>query len=468
MINFQRGQPKKCVSLLLILAFILPHFFAGVTVSSAAPPEVKVGISLLHSYVELSFDSGYCLINMAEGSPLPLAEGRYRLVAINGNIQVQDRQGNNRGLFSGPLYLKPLSSQPAEQFFQLHNARSGLEYRGTLEIFLEGNSLKAVNILDLESYLRGVLPREISSSWGNYGGMEALKAQAVASRTYTLYYQSRPRHPRFQLCDMKHCQQYGGKSCETENTDRALRETRGEILTYNGVPISAYYHASNGGFTEVPQNVWTGSYPYYDSVADPYDDPNNPLGLSNFVKHRYADWKKDVPLHSVGALLAGSGFKSPGTVEQVDIAAVSPSGRVQELYIRGAGGNTVSLLKEESRNVFDLASLLYTIRSEAEPRVWIASCANGVESKACFPELEGKWALSGHTRKRMLIGETFSVLGEGVKNAVPYASLIFEGHGSGHGVGLSQNGAYNRSRVGQEYKEILSFYYPGTVIETNY
>ncbi len=466
--KFQLKKQHSFVICIIILIFFLFPLFFQVPVYSAYPPEVRVEISLLNTHVELSFNSGYSLVNMASGAPLPLPGGKYRLVSIRGSIQVLDMLGNSQGVFSGPLYLKPLSSQPNSQFFQIHNARFGLEYRGALEVFLDGNTLRVVNILDLESYLRGVLPREMSPSWGNYGGMEALKAQAVAARTYALYNHSLQRHTNFHLCDTQHCQVYGGKSSETENTDSALNQTRGEILTFNGRGISPFYHASNGGFTEVPQNVWTSSFPYFTSVPDPYDDPANPLGLNNFVVHRYARWEADVPLDSLGLLLVRSGFSNPGEVERVDIVSSFPSGRVQEVRIQGMDGAAVSLFKEKARNVLGLRSQLYTVRSEPEPRVWIASSVNGVERKECFPELEGKWVISGYTMKRMLVGESFPVLGDGVKSSVPYQGLVFEGHGWGHGIGMSQNGAYNRSRAGHSYRDILSFYYPGTEINTGY
>ncbi|RJX27970.1 MAG: SpoIID/LytB domain-containing protein [Dethiobacter sp.] len=465
-----RLEKRYCFPIcIVVLIFFLFTFFCQVPAYSAYPPEMRVGISLLNSHVELSFDSGYCLVNKASGTTLPLPAGNYRLVNVCSGIQVLDMPGNSQGVFSGPLELKPLSSQSSGQSFQLHNARYGQEYRGALEVFAEGNTLRAVNILDLESYLRGVLAREMPSSWGNYGGMEALKAQAVAARTYALYNHSLQRHTGFHLCDSQHCQVYGGKNSETGNTDSALSQTRGEILTFNNRVIAPFYHASNGGYTEAPQNVWTSGLPYFTSVPDPYDDPDNPPpGLVNFVVHRYARWEADVPLSSLGLLLAKSGFSNPGEIERVDIVSAFPSGRVEDVRIRGTGGAVVSLLKEKARTALGLRSQLYTVRSEPEPRVWIASSVNGMERKESFPELEGKWVASGYTMKRMLIGESFSAQGNGTKSFVPYQALIFEGRGWGHGIGMSQNGAYNRSRAGHGYRDILSFYYPGTQIDIGY
>jgi len=442
--------------------------FSQLIADSAGSFEVRVKISLSGNYVDLSYGDGYQFIDGDTGSALPFLPGRYRLVNAGGKIRVLDGAGRDCGLFRGPLLLKAPSAAPEDFFFRLHNASFGEEYRGSLEVFIDGSALKAVNILDLEAYLRGVLPREIPASWGNYGGMEALKAQAVVSRSYAVYNLERQRHTGFDLCDTDHCQLYGGKSFERQNTDLALLQTRGEILTFNGNCIESFYHASNGGFTEVPQNVWTSSYPYYASVPDPYDDPANPLGLPNFVKHLYAEWIKDIPVASLETILADRGVKSPFEVKKVEITSFSLSGRVQELRIYSTSSHNFSFIKEEARNAFGLRSRLFTVGLEPQPRVWIASSVNGVENKKCYSELEGKWALGGHTMKRMLIGESFSVLSAKGKGAVPYPAFVFEGHGWGHGVGLSQNGAYNRARAGHGYKEILSFYYPGTELEKLY
>lgn len=468
MYKILQGKAYKLFCLILLFSFSI-LIFSPVPAFSADAPGLRIEISLQQGYAELTLNGGYKLVNMGDGMPLALPEGRYRLAGGSRGIQVLDMLNNSCGLFGGPLCLKPVSAQPSSQFFQLHNACYGLEYRGALEVYLEGGALKAVNILDLESYLQGVLPREVSPSWGNYGGMEALKAQAVAARTYALYSQSQQKHKNFHLCDTQHCQVYGGKSCEAENTNRALAQTRGEILTYNGTGISPFYHACNGGYTEIPQNVWTGSLPYYTACPDPYDDPANPLGIKNFVTHRYAEWEADVPLDLLAQLLAGNrSGPSAGAIEGVEVISSSPSGRVQELCIQGQDGKNVSLYKESARTDLGLRSQLYTVDNAPESRVWITASVNGAENKECLPELEGKWAQTGHNTKGMLMGGSFMAQGDGLKKLVPYWSLIIKGYGWGHGIGMSQNGAYNRSRDGQGYKEILSFYYPGTEIKTGF
>lgn len=432
------------------------------------PPEIRVGVSLLGEHLEISYPADYRLVDKATEEVLPLPPGRYKLVDVTEGIQVQEAFGESRGIYQGPLYLEPLSPQPAELCFELYNSSFGKAYRGALEIISDNkNGLLAINILDLESYLRGVVPKEMPASWGNYGGMEALKAQAVAARTYAFYYLGLPGQPHYSVCDTQSSQVYGGKDAETPNTDSAVAQTYGEVVLFNNRVVPLFYHATNGGYTELAQNVWNDSVPYLSCAPDPYDDPANPLRLENMVIHHYAAWEANFPADALGSLLAEKGYGNPGPVEEIKIASAFESGRVEELRVKGTDG-TVSLFKEGARTVFGLRSQLYTVRSEPESRVWVTSNRNGVENKDSFQELEGKWALSGLPGKTMLFGEYYTVLGKQTKARVPFQAFIFEGRGWGHGLGMSQNGAYNRSRAGQSCEEILSFYYPGTNLANGY
>ncbi len=454
--------------LLTGLLFSLPPFHSACT-STAAPPQIKVGITLPDSFLQLSFDSGYRLVDRSSGSFVGIPAGEYSFFVSGNGMEIQDQLGKSYGTFGASLYLESLTS-PVDSVFEILNACYGKEYRGELEIVFDGSGQKinAVNIIDLETYLRGIVAREIPPSWGNYGGMEALKAQAVAARTYALYQQGLQRHSGYHLCDTRHCQVYGGKGTESSNTDLAIAETRGEILTYDGKAIEPVYHATNGGYTEEAQNVWSNPVSYFRSEPDPYDDPDNPLEIGNMVIHTYATWEADIPCEKVADHLVSGGYTDPGVVERIIIASSFPSRRVNELVIQGSGDRIVSLFKEKIRTVLGLNSQLFTVREEPEPRVWIASSVNGTERKEKYSELEGKWVIGRTGTKRMLLGEIFPVLGSEGNSTVPYLSFIFEGQGLGHGIGMSQNGAYNRSREGQNYRDILSFYYPGTEITSGY
>lgn len=131
----------------------------------------------------------------------------------------------------------------------------GKPYRGVVEIrVVDGNHLRAVNIVNLEDYLRGVVPLELGPSV--YPEVEALKAQAIAARTYVMANREQFTHEGFDICDTPRCQVYGGMEGEDPLTDEAVQETRGLILKYDGKPINALYTATCGGHTEDVVNVF--------------------------------------------------------------------------------------------------------------------------------------------------------------------------------------------------------------------
>ncbi|MFQ5718971.1 MAG: SpoIID/LytB domain-containing protein [Acidobacteriota bacterium] len=138
----------------------------------------------------------------------------------------------------------------------------GRRYRGKIEVFIDrAGRLRPVNVLPLEAYLRGVVPEEMGPTV--YPEVEALKAQAVAARTYAARNRDQFVADGYDLCDTPRCQVYGGADSEHPLTDQAVRETRGEILTYGGVLVNAMFTSTCGGHTEDVENV-------FPEQAEPY------------------------------------------------------------------------------------------------------------------------------------------------------------------------------------------------------
>jgi len=134
-------------------------------------------------------------------------------------------------------------------------------YRGSLEVFAnERGTLTVVNVLPLEAYVRGVVPNELSP--GGYPALEALKAQAVAARTYAMKNRGQFASQGFDLLPTTRSQVYGGRSTEHPLTDFAVESTRGVIATYNGEPINALYTSTCGGRTEDVENIFNEATPY--------------------------------------------------------------------------------------------------------------------------------------------------------------------------------------------------------------
>ncbi len=141
----------------------------------------------------------------------------------------------------------------------------GTRYRGSLQVRINGNRFNVINMVDIEEYLRGVVPAEMGGTL--YPQIEALKAQAVAARTYVYYNMNQFKSLGFDICASQSCQVYKGMNVEQDRTDRAVEATKGEILTYRGKPINALFTAFCGGQTEDVENVFEGGpVPYLKSV----------------------------------------------------------------------------------------------------------------------------------------------------------------------------------------------------------
>jgi stage II sporulation protein D len=145
-------------------------------------------------------------------------------------------------------------------------------YRGLVEVFGNTrNTLTVVNELPLEEYLLGVVPNELSPT--TFGELEALKAQAVAARTYMMKHIDQYRDEGFDICDTDACQVYFGADTEDPLATRAINETRGMVATYRGELINALYSSTCGGRTESAENIFEEKQPYLVSVACEYRHP---------------------------------------------------------------------------------------------------------------------------------------------------------------------------------------------------
>ncbi len=198
-------------------------------------------------------------------------------------------------------------------------------------------SRDTVNALSIENYTRGVVAREVPSSWH----AETLKAQSVAARTYGARAITSSRH--YDICDTTSCQVYGGADVETSATDKAVEATAGKILTYEGKPAFAQFSSSSGGYSS------PGSQPYLKAVKDSWDD------WSGNANH---DWTK-----SVSASTIQSKYSSVGTLKSLSVTKRNGhgdwGGRVTSLEIRGSKG-TKTISGNDARSAFGLRSNWFT------------------------------------------------------------------------------------------------------------
>lgn len=307
---------------------------------------------------------------------------------------------------------------------------NGRWYRGTFRIYAAPlgagggeTGLVLVNEVPLEDYLRGVLPEEIGNP--PQTDFEAVKAQAVAARTYTMSYLGRRADLGFDLWATVEDQVYGGTARENAQSNRAVQETRGEILLSEGVPIRALYSSACGGRTSNVEDVWPWPWtPYLRSVRDAEDE--NLTGYCS-LSANYR-WREEWPVDAFVATLrkyapaeGASTEALDGQLVDVRIENRSRSGRVAELVVQTTEGECV----------------LHGDRT--------------------------RWALRRPGGEAILRSSFFKI---GVQRAADGAPLkvVASGGGNGHGIGMCQWGAMGMARAGKSYREILRHYYKATQI----
>ena len=334
-----------------------------------------------------------------------------------------------------------------------------VSYRGNLKLKWENGSCKLINEVEQEDYLKGVVPIEMSNSWAG-DGLEALKAQAVAARTYMV----RKTATKPVITDSPdYDQAYLGRNVEG-SASLAVEATRGEILvdalTYQ--PIDALYSAHNGGYSELAENVWSNPDPHFASQPDPFSQGiGGPADRWRFI---------------IAADVLGQAF-GLGPIAKLELDKL-PSGRVKKVSMQDIYGKTQEVSGRGFVQKFypygqpiqaqAFLSNLFTVnRLPAEKNFFfidlhILGTPNSL-SRTVLDKNKIAEALSGPRLNRILSTN------HGIRDLpAAYDVFIFNGRGWGHGVGMSQWGAYHMAQRGYTYKEILSFYYQRTHLIKHY
>lgn len=353
----------------------------------------------------------------------------------------------------------------------------GRPYRGTMGFnIIEGTKLISINFVQLEDYLYGVVPNEIAASWG----MESLKAQAVAARTYAVY-SIRPNSSYgYDLEDNQNSQVYWGYSYEKPSTNKAVDETKGEMIYYDNKLIQAFYHSTSGGSTENSENVWTASLPYARGVKDEYSDKSG---------SPYNQWVKTYTKDEIIKKLNADG-NSVTDLYGIQIKEVSENNRVMECIFLTDNGE-ISYKKENARLLLGLMSSWFKIENGSvfyfadkdsiqgtgdnlgviPSRGILDNITEKKEESSGTKALSsgsvlGKYAVTSTGNKKIDKQKLAFISSEGVKivdtNSTQYS---FDGRGWGHGIGMSQYGAKEMAAEGFTYDEILKHYYTGVTIK---
>jgi stage II sporulation protein D len=336
-----------------------------------------------------------------------LAGDDYKLYEMQNPVGARFKKGNDyfvtsvrgRVIIDGKSYSSPLRITPAaSQGFVRIN---GKNYRDSVIVAADGSRLTVINELGIDNYVRGVLAAEMSADWPT----EALKAQAVAARGFVWRNSGRHAKDGFDVCATVHCQVYIGAAGEHSSTDKAVAATAGEILTdRNGEPANTVFHASCGGHTEEPSNVW--------------DVSSAPITYLIAKKCPYCGWYKHFKWNSVidethiRSRLNAAGYKV-GKIRSLEIVSRNVSGRARFIKVIHSGGSLVV-----KAGKFRLAVDAWKMKSTK---------------------------LDAIVRRK--------------------DSFEFRGQGWGHGVGMCQAGAKGMADSGRNYRDILGFYYSGAYIK---
>lgn len=298
----------------------------------------------------------------------------------------------------------PLTLYPKDKFIYVN----GTPYRGSMTIraHKKAGSYIVINEIYLENYLAALINSEMNSSWH----IEAVKSQAVIARTYALYQKEKRKNDIYHLKSSDLDQVYKGASKEDAMSFKAVMDTKGQVLVYGGKFALTLYHGNGGGRTENIENVWGGhnsskDMPYLKSRKSPWDKTG-----PNY------SWQFSLPIESFKAKLNSKGY-GVKKIKAIKIKEKTSTGRVLKIYIKAKGKKTnITLTGEELR------------------------------------------ALLGYSKLR-------STMFKAKKSG---SEVLFTGHGSGHGVGLSQWGAKGMAENGYSYKKILKHYYKGTKLVKKY
>lgn len=333
-------------------------------------------------------------------------------------------------------------------------------YRGEFEVVLnKERKLSVVNVVNLEEYLLSVVPAEMQANWP----LEALKAQAVAARTYALSHLGRWAAEGFDLVDSTTDQEYAGLTAERSTTNAAVWLTRGQALTYNGQYVNAMYHSSSGGHTENNEVIYNSvPVPYLRGVVDYDNVPGNT---------RYS-WQFTFTSDQLTQKVQGAGY-SVGTVTGVAPAGtIGSSGRPSAWSIAGLL-SSVRLTGQQLRSMLDLPSSPRTVAVQE------GSTTNATRTYQATDTVT-VMGPDGSLQTRTVKGTAIAVTGGAPASAASAAGaivavsgnqvtlpsgIVVSGGGFGHAVGMSQWGAYGMAQLGTKYVDILTHYYTGARVE---
>jgi stage II sporulation protein D len=409
-----RAVSVGCLGLLLAIGSCAPPEPAPSPVPESKDPDLRVGVLVNVRRATIGGGGGLRIEDPAEGELRTIPAGAsFDAITRGADVTLLDT--------GGPVSRPVLVIEAADTGATLR--LNGRDYRGALELRRGDSGLTVVNRIPLEAYVAGVVGAEMGRR--AHGEEEALKAQAVASRTYAVRNQGRWKARGFDLVGTANDQVYAGEANENAMATAAVAATRGQILTWNNQPIDAFYFSTCGGRTENGVAAFAGAdRPYLRSVDD-VDPSGTPWCITSPRFHWTTGWSATDLAATLRRTLAAENLPVGRASDLADLGATNRTrtGRVATLALAGRNGRTM-------------------VTGQAIRRV--------------LSPPEGGLLRSNDFTIRIS------------RNGARIDRVDIEGRGNGHGVGMCQWGAIGRARAGQDYQTILTSYFPGTEIQRLY
>ncbi len=416
--------------------------YASSTIASNALPTVK---ALGFSSAEAMTGSTNCVsvVVTATGAPLYQYDGT-----------LDECFGINPVAAAG---TKPIT------WFKSYRYNGMFEYRRQ-----SGNNMSVINILPLQDYIKGVIPYEMSPSWP----IEALKAQALCAKSEAVT-KTRHKSAGFDVCNTTDCQVYYGTVNATDNSNRAVDETYGQYVYYNGQIASCYYHSSDGGSTESALNVWGSEIAYLQAVTDIYEITE---------KSQYGIWQSEYSPADVKKVLADKGVTT-GTIVDLYVDQFTPAGNVYRIVAVDSAGKKYTYERERARTILNSSYTGLQVRSQrytitpggtaASGLSMIAASSGGSTQTSTVTSTNGLYVLSGSGTTDAITWPLSDIqvqTGSGAASLTTggvgkTGNFVISGRGWGNNVGMSQYGARDMANLGFDHEDIIAFYYQGVYVD---
>ncbi len=401
-------------AILLAAACARPELGPGASPLGAAP---DIRVAVVPGSLSVTVGGGGALmLRGADGGGLIAIPAGVPAVIAASREGLRVRFSTEDLVSSGTLIVEPADSGSPVRL-------SGRDYRGTVILSSVPAGVMAVNVVGLEEYLRGVVGAEMGRRTEQ--DLAALRAQAIVSRTVAMRRAGQWRIRGYDLLSTVADQAYAGIGFEAPVSDQAVQETAGQVLTFGGRLIDAFFHSTCGGRTADGTEVYAGAdRPYLRSIRD--QDEGGRAWCAISPRFRWQErWTGEALARTLRETLpaAGAPAELAESVRDIRVVDLTPTGRVAHLEIAGEGGG-------------------YTV-SGPVARLVLRSGDGSVLRSATF---------------------NLQVSREGGR----IVQLVAEGAGAGHGVGMCQWGALGRARAGFAAPDILQAYFPGTEITRTY